>query len=120
MGILDRYSLRWPRDILYPLKLALTSAESGGRSVDIVRLRTKATEFVFCDSYETRFCDPVTQYARHWATEVIILFMLPSSVTGFETHILRLPYVLMVSVLISFWPSELWHHNSLVYSTDVS
>jgi hypothetical protein len=26
-------SLRWPRDTLYPLKLALTSPTSGGRSV---------------------------------------------------------------------------------------
>jgi hypothetical protein len=38
--------LRWPRDTLYPHKLALTSPASGGRSVGIVRLRTKATEFV--------------------------------------------------------------------------
>jgi hypothetical protein len=30
---------------LYPQKLALTSPTSGGRSVGIVRLRTKATEF---------------------------------------------------------------------------
>jgi hypothetical protein len=30
-------SLRWPRDTLYPLKLALTSPTSGGRSVGIVR-----------------------------------------------------------------------------------
>jgi hypothetical protein len=37
--------LRWPRDTLYPQKLALTSPTSGGRSVGIVRLRTKATEF---------------------------------------------------------------------------
>jgi hypothetical protein len=37
--------LRWPRDTLYPQKLALTSSTSGGRSVGIVRLRTKATEF---------------------------------------------------------------------------
>jgi hypothetical protein len=37
-------SLRWPRDTLYPLKLELTSPTSGGRSVGIVRLRTKATE----------------------------------------------------------------------------
>jgi hypothetical protein len=34
----------WPRDTLYPLKLALTSPTSGGRSVSIVRLRTQATE----------------------------------------------------------------------------
>jgi hypothetical protein len=30
-------SLRWPRDTLYPLKSALTSLTSGGRSVGIVR-----------------------------------------------------------------------------------
>jgi hypothetical protein len=38
--------LRWPRDTLYLQKFALTSPTSGGRSVGIVRLRTKATEFV--------------------------------------------------------------------------
>jgi hypothetical protein len=45
--------LRWPRDTLYPLKLALTLPTSGGRSVGIVRLQTKATEFVllFCFLY---------------------------------------------------------------------
>jgi hypothetical protein len=37
--------LRWLRDTLYPLKLALTSLTSGGRSVGIVRWGTKATEF---------------------------------------------------------------------------
>jgi hypothetical protein len=39
--------LRWPRDTLYPQKLALTSSTSGGGSVFIVRLRTKATELFF-------------------------------------------------------------------------
>jgi hypothetical protein len=38
-------SLRWPRNILYSQRLALTSPTSGGRSVGIVRLRTTATEF---------------------------------------------------------------------------
>jgi hypothetical protein len=42
-----RNPLRWPRDTLYPQKLALTSPTSGGRSVGIVRSRTKATEFSF-------------------------------------------------------------------------
>jgi hypothetical protein len=37
-------SLSWPRNTIYPQKLALTSPTSGGRSVGIVRLRTKATE----------------------------------------------------------------------------
>jgi hypothetical protein len=40
--------LRWPRDTLYPQKFALTFPTSSGRSVGIVRLRTMATEFVFC------------------------------------------------------------------------
>jgi hypothetical protein len=37
--------LRWPHDTLYQLKLALTSSAGCGRLVDIVRLRTKTTEF---------------------------------------------------------------------------
>jgi hypothetical protein len=37
---------RWPRDTLYPQKLALTSTTSGGRSVSIVRSQTKATELL--------------------------------------------------------------------------
>jgi hypothetical protein len=37
--------VQWPRGTLYPQKLALTSPTSGGRSVDIVRSRTQATEF---------------------------------------------------------------------------
>jgi hypothetical protein len=36
--------LRWPRYTLYPRKLALTSPTSGGRSVGIFCLLTKATE----------------------------------------------------------------------------
>jgi hypothetical protein len=38
--------LRWPRDTLYQLKLALTSSARCGRSVGIVRLRTKTAEFL--------------------------------------------------------------------------
>jgi hypothetical protein len=38
--------LRWPRDTLYPQKLALTLPTSGGRSGGIVRSRTKATDLV--------------------------------------------------------------------------
>jgi hypothetical protein len=36
---------RWPRDTLYPQKLALTSPTRGGRSVGIVCSRTQAREF---------------------------------------------------------------------------
>jgi hypothetical protein len=36
--------LRWPRDTLYPQKLAPTSPTGGGRLVGIVRSRIKATQ----------------------------------------------------------------------------
>ena len=36
---------------LYPQKLALTSPTGGGRSVGIVRWRTKATEFIIIVVY---------------------------------------------------------------------
>jgi hypothetical protein len=41
---------RWSRGTLYPQKLTSTSPTNGGRSVRIVRSRTKATEFVFIPS----------------------------------------------------------------------
>jgi hypothetical protein len=41
------YPLRLPRNTLYPQNLALTSPTSWGRSVGIVRFRTKATEYFF-------------------------------------------------------------------------
>jgi hypothetical protein len=49
-----RDPLRWPRDTLYPQKLALTSPTSGGGSVGIVRLRTKGhgVFLVLINSYE--------------------------------------------------------------------
>jgi hypothetical protein len=43
----SRDSSRWSRVSLYPQRLALTSPTSGGRSDDIVRSRTQATEFTF-------------------------------------------------------------------------
>jgi hypothetical protein len=43
----SRDSLRWPRGIIYPQKLALTSLTSGGRSAGIVRSLTHDTEFFF-------------------------------------------------------------------------
>jgi hypothetical protein len=39
--------LRWPRDTLYPQKMALTSPTSGDRSVGIVHLRTRSHGFFF-------------------------------------------------------------------------
>ena len=40
---------------LYPQKLALTSPTGGGRSVGIVRVRTKATEFFLLHLFTFRY-----------------------------------------------------------------
>ena len=49
---------------LYPQKLALTSPTGGGRSVGIVRVRTKATEFLTihttCSVHATKLFKIVT------------------------------------------------------------
>jgi hypothetical protein len=44
-GRRDHWS-RWPRDTHYPQQLALTEPTNGGRSVGIVRSRTKAIELI--------------------------------------------------------------------------
>jgi len=41
---------------LYPQKLALSPPTGGGRSVGIVRVQTKATEFVFCFLFRIIYC----------------------------------------------------------------
>jgi hypothetical protein len=63
--------LRWRRNILCPLKLALTLPTSAGRCFGIVRWRTKAPEYVYKEwglhfqgsLYKNlNFC----RFLRHW------------------------------------------------------
>jgi hypothetical protein len=49
---------RWPRDTLYPQKLALTLPTSGGRSVGIFHSRTKTTEFNLVERWTV--CTPLS------------------------------------------------------------
>jgi hypothetical protein len=101
-------SLRWPRNTLYPQRLALTSPTSGGRSVGIVRLRTTTTElsFFFFFSFlsgkmmyggftRSLWCHPVIKYMKNWpvlttfrkdhipleATELVLLNLLSQIIT---------------------------------------
>jgi hypothetical protein len=61
--------LRWPRDTLYPQKLALTLLAIGGLSVGIVHSQTDATEFIclfveekdFSLSTSSRHTQPIIQ-----------------------------------------------------------
>ena len=52
---------------LYPQKLALTSPNGGGRSVAIVRVRTKATEYSTCMG---------TEYFKHGIYSPTFLFKM--------------------------------------------
>jgi hypothetical protein len=45
---------RWPRGTLYPQKLALISLTNGGRSIGIVRSRTKATELSYASDKDVQ------------------------------------------------------------------
>jgi len=49
---------------LYPQKLALTSPTGGGRSVGIVRVRTKATEFSYIYIYIVVLLTGINYYIR--------------------------------------------------------
>jgi hypothetical protein len=62
--------LCWPRDTLYPQKLALTSPKIGGRSVGIVRLRTKWPRslvpiYIYCNN-GTSFLLKSVKYSCSW------------------------------------------------------
>jgi hypothetical protein len=64
--------LRWPRDTLYQQKLAVASPTSGGRSVGIVRLRTK-NHGVICNWWSVFFllCVPTFGYFKWILPEIL-------------------------------------------------
>jgi hypothetical protein len=65
--------LRWPRDTLYPQKLALTSPTSGGRSVGIVRLRTKGHGvYLFIYLFITAWTSVLDKIMYRYATVVFV------------------------------------------------
>jgi hypothetical protein len=80
-------SLRWPRDTLYALKVVLTLPRSGGRSVGIIRWRTKVPEFVLfvCSAYP---------------------FIPPTFLHFFRLDICPYLFPLFFTLLLS-WPYEL-------------
>jgi hypothetical protein len=74
-------TLRWPRDTVYQLKLALISPAGCGRLVGIVRLRTKTTEFssVYYSAGEAVICIRVVCRTH---SALLFLFHLPSFMQG--------------------------------------
>jgi hypothetical protein len=79
-------SLRWPRDTLYPLKLALTSPTSGGRSVGIVRWRTEAPELMLIPFGLDDFELDVFRTQVNFKVVVCVHFCFPYSNQGLMTR----------------------------------
>ena len=69
---------------LYPQKLALTSPTGGGRSVGIVRSRTKATEFSLIQRHSLEFETTNEQKAKGATvvSSVIFTCCLPFRIFG--------------------------------------
>jgi hypothetical protein len=68
---------RWPRDTLYPQKLALHSPTGGGRSICMVRLRTSAAEFssqtvIKGNLYNNKLTNLHANFARLEGTQVFL------------------------------------------------
>jgi hypothetical protein len=76
--------LLWPRDTLYPQKLALSSPTSGGRSVGILRLRTTGHGF---------FCASATQCLVKFMNDFIFPFS-PLPIRCYFSNVLRYRYLL--------------------------
>jgi hypothetical protein len=127
--------LRWPRDTLYPQKLALTSSTCGGRSVDIVRLRTKTTESLPANLLYVGF---LTGVRFHAMTKVFLLhiflkpnFGLPNLCNGhgmllfgfkanereFVSHVYLIS-ILQITLTYSRWYGVVHRHrDTLLYDS---
>jgi hypothetical protein len=73
--------LHWPHDTVYPQKLALTSPTSDSRSVGIVRLWTKATEFFF---FFCKECVLDIKYISHYAYSYYFSHFYVQGVSSFD------------------------------------
>jgi hypothetical protein len=98
--------LRWPRDTFYQLKLALTSSKRCGRSVGIVRLRTKATEFCM------QFLISVVHIGLIFDDNGLQVSNRPNILPVFRKQVLRILLV-KPTTLILFSPVTLNKNHSL-------
>jgi phosphoribosyl-AMP cyclohydrolase len=90
----------WPRDTLYPLKLALTSPISGGRSVGIVLLRTKAIEFFFMHSCHREYVMLRFLVLKRWHFRLPITVAARSEAWTVTESRVRLPLEALMSVCV--------------------
>jgi hypothetical protein len=89
----------WPCDTLYPQKLAITSPTSGGRSVGLVRSRTKATVIIIIiiiiiiiTYYYLLYYFSHDIYTDHWAS---------MACCGLASLLAFLPFVVIIIIIIT-------------------
>jgi hypothetical protein len=80
--------LRWPRDTLYPQKLALTSPTCGGRSFGIVRLWTKTMALTRGGFMEEK---PPTMFAFPQFLSLHLCCPHRSSICNIISHLVKPP-----------------------------
>jgi len=107
---------------LYPQKLALTSPTGGGRSVGIVRVRTKATEFSYiCLCVYPSYCNDVGQLCKShkhkltcrkiWNTHTRNVTPSHTRKHKHNTHTHTCSYKLSGRYALIFFSSEVYKSN---------
>jgi hypothetical protein len=112
--------LRWPRDTLHPQMLAQTSPAGGGRSVGIVRLRTKATEFVCLFLFNLNIIPPalVVSFLLYFPQNPVCIPLLPIyAIPHAHLILLDLTTIIILDEEHKLWSSSQW---SLLWSATIS
>jgi hypothetical protein len=102
--------LCWPRNTLYPQKLALTSPTSSGRFVSIVCLWTKATEFSLVFNY------PIfdLSYYQNVLNRISIIFPKTNSLSPWHSEQNKWIYFLFFTIGGTF---DMMSHRILACGT---
>jgi hypothetical protein len=97
--------LRWPSDTLYPQKLALTSLTSDGRSVGIVRLRTKGHRvwssfsflpFIYFESIPSLFSSSLTSLThQNLNTSILEAMYVYNDATNTSQVLISMPEMIV-------------------------
>jgi hypothetical protein len=125
-----RDPLCWPRNTLYPQKLALTSSTSGGRSVGIVRSRAQAKEYSFWIFYaavsiylslkhikilrwaidtNNGFYSYVNLYLLWFLTTILYAFLLSSICAKYDAPLILLDLIIVITFDQNY---QLWSPSS--------